>query len=242
VRTPSRSSNDIRFAAATNPGDDDAPLTSTIIGSSGVDAENLIAYESGFRTELAPSVSLDMTGYYNDYSDLESLEPQPPVFAAVGGIANTVSPLFIENHLDGHSYGGELSVDWRVNENWRLVGYYTYLQMQLTADASSGDTTSEEQEGQSPENQLALRSLLNLPGDLEFDSTLRYVDDLPALDVGGYLELDLRLAWQAAKNLEISVVGQNLLDSSHEEFSTTLPAFEKVAVERGVYGKVIWTY
>jgi hypothetical protein len=38
--------------------------------------------------------------------------------------------------------------------------------------------------------------------------------------VPAYTEVDLRVAWQARENLEISVTGFNLLHENHREFGT----------------------
>jgi iron complex outermembrane receptor protein len=47
--------------------------------------------------------------------------------------------------------------------------------------------------------------------------------------------LDVHLGWRPTKNLELSIVGQNLLDPQHPEFGT--PA-TRTEVQRSVYGKV----
>jgi iron complex outermembrane receptor protein len=77
-----------------------------------------------------------------------------------------------------------------------------------------------------------------LPANLEFDTTLRYVDELPNQNVRRYVALDVRLGWRPTKNLELSVVGQNLLDNQHPEFSSPL----RTEIQRGIYGKLIWRY
>lgn len=54
--------------------------------------------------------------------------------------------------------------------------------------------------------------------------------------------MDVRLGWSPADNLEISIVGRNLLDSAHQEF---VPAFVDTLpsqVERSVYGKITWRF
>ena len=47
-----------------------------------------------------------------------------------------------------------------------------------------------------------------------------------------------RLAWKLRKNLELAVVGQNLLDSHHPENGGGIP----VEVERGIYGTATWHF
>ncbi len=56
-----------------------------------------------------------------------------------------------------------------------------------------------------------------------------------------YIALDARLAWRPRQNLEIAVVGQNLLDLHHPESGTsTALRAPLVEIQRGVYGKVTW--
>ena len=83
---------------------------------------------------------------------------------------------------------------------------------------------------------------MSLPYNTEFDLWSRYVDRLPVAQIPSYLTLDVRLGWRPTKQLELSLVGQNLLDSHRPEFRepilTTLPT----EIQRSVYGKVTWRF
>jgi iron complex outermembrane receptor protein len=84
---------------------------------------------------------------------------------------------------------------------------------------------------------------MDLPMDFELDSWLRYVDNLPSLDVESYITLDARLGWRPKENLEISIVGQNLLDDRHPEFGQPwFIHYVPTEVEHSVYGKVTWHF
>ncbi len=71
---------------------------------------------------------------------------------------------------------------------------------------------------------------------------VRYVDRLPTLQISSYVGLDVRLAWKPIPNLELAVVGQNLLDSQHPEFRPSFISTQQVEIQRGVYGKVTWRF
>ena len=45
------------------------------------------------------------------------------------------------------------------------------------------------------------------------------MDNLPSHDVPSYVELDLRLGWWPSDEVELSLVGRNLLHESHPEFT-----------------------
>jgi iron complex outermembrane receptor protein len=86
-----------------------------------------------------------------------------------------------------------------------------------------------------------LRAGIDLPAHLELDLWLRYVDRLRRDDIPSYLELDTRLGWKPRPNLEVALVGQNLLDSHHPEFPReTLFNVLPTEVQRGVYVKLTW--
>ena len=144
--------------------------------------------------------------------------------------------------MTGETYGAELAATYHVVENWRLHGSYTFLQMQLHRGAAG---VSEAAEGQSPQNQVYVQSSWDLSRDVQFDLMGRWVDRLagftPVID--SYFSLDARLAWRPRKNLEIAVVGQNLLDSHHPESgSNPLIKAPLTEIRRGVYGKVTWRF
>jgi iron complex outermembrane receptor protein len=99
-------------------------------------------------------------------------------------------------------------------------------------------------EGKSADHSAGLRSNVNLPYDLEFDQALYYVDDLnpdSTTHIPDYLRLDLRLGWTPIEGMDVSLVGQNLLDPVHPEFSGFLYNPD-AQIGRSVYGKVTWRF
>ena len=108
-----------------------------------------------------------------------------------------------------------MATTYTVSDRWSLYAQYTYLQMHIYNDQLLyGD-------GNSPCNQIYLRSSWNVAKDVDFDLMARYVDRLVGLSVPSYIEMDLRLAWRPRKHLELAVVGQNLLQTYHYEFGRT---------------------
>ncbi|MCA9480145.1 MAG: TonB-dependent receptor, partial [Nitrospira sp.] len=88
-----------------------------------------------------------------------------------------------------------------------------------------------------PHHQGSLRSLLTLPSHVELDSWVRMVGDLSASNIPGYVELDLRLGWKPWPNLDLSIVGQNLLDRHHPEApSSPFLATQPTEVQRSILG------
>ncbi len=229
VRTPSRAENDVMsYYGLPSSG-----VVFPVCGSSDFDSEELIAYELGFRILPVDQLSIDIAAYYSDYDNLRTVE--------LGGAFPDVR-LVMDNKMEGSTYGVELAVDWRVFDWWRLMGAYSFLQMQLHPHSDSRDPFSELAEGDNPHHQASLRSSMDLRGNLELDLWTHYVDNLPSQGVGSYVALDIRLGWKPRKDLELSIVGQNLLDSQHPEFFPEILDTTPTEVERGVYGKITWKF
>ena len=92
-----------------------------------------------------------------------------------------------------------------------------------------------------PKNQFCVRSSWDIRENLEFDMIVRYVDRLVADEVPSYLTMDLRLAYRPRKNLELAVVGQNLLQDHHQEYDGGMTTYTD-EVPRGVCGTVTWRH
>lgn len=233
VRTPSEAETDVRLNPA--PPVPIPPGLLTILGNPDFDSEKLVAYELGYRIRPIDQLTLDLTGFYNVYDNLRTLEPLHPLLPVTRSEA--------ANKLFGETYGTEVAAAVQLTRQWRVQGSYSYFQAELHRDRTSHDTTTEAvDEGSSPHNQFSIQSLVDLGWNIQFDSTLRYVDTLPAPKIPSYLTLDLRLAWSPRKNLEIAIVGRNLVDNQHAEFAPTFVGTQKSQVERSVYGTVLWRY
>jgi iron complex outermembrane receptor protein len=97
---------------------------------------------------------------------------------------------------------------------------FSRLRQELNLTPFSIDAgTLQSTEGANPSRWAILRSSLDLGPRTEFDLTLRYVGALTQPIVPSYTALDLRLGWQLSSNLDLSLAGQNLLDSGHGEFA-----------------------
>jgi iron complex outermembrane receptor protein len=213
------------------------------LGNRDFHAEQLLAYELGYRWQVAPSVALDLASFYNHYTGLESLEVGTPFVNNATG--QTIIPVIDRNLTDGRSGGVEALVTYSPLTYWRLSLTYSYIDMSLDAhglDLNRGRF----EEGSTPRNQAGVRSYLDLPFGLELDVQFRALSrlrSLPSIVTGegldGYEELDVRLGWQLNPRTRLSLDGQNLLHGNHIEFGA--PG-QRSAIRRSVYGKVSWEF
>lgn len=232
VRTPSRVEESFasRMADPYYP-----PLPELSYGTIGAKSEKLMAYEIGYRVQPFGKLSLDLAAFYNDYDDLRSVQ-------VVAFPTNTPLTTVLGNDMSGHTKGVEISATWTVADWWRLRPSYTYLHMNLYAHPPANDLWVAQIEGSNPQNQFSIRSSMDLPHGVTFDTMLRYVDNLPAFQIASYFELDARLGWRINKHWEMAIVGQNLLHDRHAEFNSTQITTQATEIPRSVYGTITWQF
>jgi iron complex outermembrane receptor protein len=87
------------------------------------------------------------------------------------------------------------------------------------------------------EHQFSIRSRMDLPMNFELDMQVFYVSDVKSLGVDDYARVDVRLGWRPIENVELSLVGQNLQASNHDEWGNEANLFAS-NVRPSFYGKV----
>ncbi len=228
VRTPSRYDHDLF---------EPSPSYGTLLGTSNslFKSETVIAYEAGYRAQMGKKVSASLSAFYNTYDNVRSLN------LTSGGL-----PIVFQNNLEGETWGFELSADYQVCERWRLHAGYDFLHESIRVKTGLTDLNKALNETADPQHQVFLRSSLDLPWHLAWDVGLRWIASVRNNNGGtvgtlpSYFELDSRLAWQPTKQLEFSIVGENLLHARHAESGFAGPSQEQV--ERSVYAKVSWRF
>jgi iron complex outermembrane receptor protein len=228
VRTPSRIDHDLRQPAQ----------GALIVLKGGQDfvAETLIAYETGYRRQVTQKLFASLAAFYNDYDKVRSLSMTPV----------TLLPFVFANGLEGHTYGGELTATYEALDWWRLTLGYNLLKESLRVAPGQSDFNNALNETADPQQQASLRSTMDLKGGLEFDTNLRWVDQLIVNNVGkvavvpSYTELDARIGWRVTRNWDLSLVGQNLLHKQHPEFGVPSPT--RVELGRSVFVKSTWQF
>lgn len=240
VRTPFRAHQDFRFVEAVIPpmGANPLPTVVRFSGNKDIQSENLLAFELGYRTLLRENLSFDVATFLNVYDDLVTNETDPPIVTAT----ETTVPVQPENLADAVTYGFELLADWRPFDWWKLQAAYSFLRLEVDLDSNSTDPVFKDTEGKSPEHQFSLRSMIDLPHNLQLDLWLRSVDRLESIDISAYTTLDARIGWRPLDNLELSIVGQNLFDSQHPEFVDTQFQYANTEVQRSAYTKLVWSF
>jgi iron complex outermembrane receptor protein len=211
--------------------------------------ETLTAYEIGYRHQFDPALLADFALFYNLYNDLLGRMSGTPQLVLAPPQPYLLQPVSSDNNVKAHTHGVEMAIDWYPLPWWRIQPIYSYLN--LRASSKTGDQASlvaaATLNDSDPHHQLSLRSSMSLSDRQQFDIWLRHVGKLAssgsAAHVPAFTTLDLRYAWRPTRDLELSLVGQNLLDGQHpESVSNMLPASRNLETQRGYYLKARWQF
>ena len=241
-RTPSRGETESRVAVAVlqpTAQSYNLPVQLVTVPNPDLEAEKLTAYEIGYRALLTNRLSLDIAAFSNRHSDQSQWNVGTAQLATTPAMHLSTPLAYINAETTTKTRGIEIVADWRPLDWMRLEASHTWLR--VTAPAPDGVNTYVA--GTSPTRQYALRWTMDLSAKTQFDFWLRRVGKLQSQDqeIPAYTELDIRLGYAVNKNLDLSLVGQNLLDSRHAEFSET-SIIPVSYIPRSVYAKATWKF
>ncbi len=229
VHTPSRFDFDGHLIYSIDP---TFPTVFTSDPNKHVDSEDMIAYELGYRIQPMKTLSLDVTGYYNDYKNLlnDVLEP----FSIPSYV---LQPISVANTNKAYSAGFEVAVKYNVMPAWQLSSSYSYIDLVF----------KDKQElvffflGKHPKNMFNLSSTYLFPNRLEMTNSLYSVSELNSIAIPSYVRFDTKFSYPLTDNIDVSLVGQNLLDNRHKEFTQFL--FQTQAeIGRSVYANLAFKF
>lgn len=217
VRTPSRI--DREFFAPANP-----PFL--VAGGRGFDSEIAHTYELGYRTSLASNATVSITGFYSEYDRLRTLEQETPI-----------SPFTFQNNGEGRTHGIEMWASWNPLRKLKFTGGMVFQQVDIDSppDLLLGTTF----DANDPSKYGMLRVSYDITPEHLLDAVIRYSGRLSNPDVPSYTTMDVRYGWKINPDLELSVIGQNLLDGEHPEFSAVTARSE---FDRGIFAKLQWYF
>ncbi|MDY6861740.1 MAG: TonB-dependent receptor, partial [Thermodesulfobacteriota bacterium] len=191
--------------------------------------ESIIAYELGYRSRLDENTNFSLELYLNEMNDL--IEHIPVKYFPPGGqiIPLEVSP---RNRSDARAMGIEVGISHYFFPWCKAFLNYTFQDIE--------NTSTHNKIRSSPQNKLNGGIYCTFENGASFSCWASYVGKTateptmkglePSIRIGDYTRLDARIARTFMKNnLEIAIVGQNLLEGNHYEY----PGVE---VERMFFG------
>ena len=242
LRQPARSDKEFRFNYIAYPGPNGLTNLISVMGNSAFQAEDLRAYELGYRWIPNNRISVDISTSFNRYYHLKSVEPGTPFLEVTPPPVHLVIPQIFDNKTNGNSYGSEASLNINLTSHWKLSPSYSWFKVNLHPGPGSLDTAPKVINGDTPQSQWQLHSYSSFWRNYDFDTSIYYVGRLADLNVPGYVRLDARLARRIGESAELSIIGQNLLDDQHLEFPQTIESAAASQVRRSVYAKISWRF
>jgi iron complex outermembrane receptor protein len=242
-RTPSRGETAVRDNEAVYPGPDNLPILISVFGNPAQKNEHLIATEAGFRKAFTERLSFDSALFFNHYQELISGEPGATRLETDPPPVHLLMPVAIANLLHGETHGIEAFASVKLADRWTLSPGYTFLTMHLHRDPTGLDVGSgPETEGGIPNQQAQLRSNVNLPWHWQWTTSAYFVGRLAAPKIASYTRLDANLAWQPSDKMSLGLVGQNLLQGLHQEYSGSVLTVTPSLVRRSAYARLTWRF
>jgi iron complex outermembrane recepter protein len=227
VRVPSRIDRD--WYVPTSPPVVNGMPSYLLAGGPDFVSETADVVQLGYRSQPLRKLSWSLTLYASAYDHLRSIETGPGGTGFVFG-----------NFAEGRSRGAEWSANWEVHPHWRLAAGLVAQHLSLGSRERAHDPSGTSGLGvDDPPWYGQLRSTLDLSDTMELDMSLRHHAALPKPEVPAYSALDLRWGWKIRKNLDLSVLVQNLIGAGHAEFGA--PATRSV-FERSLFARLTWRF
>jgi iron complex outermembrane receptor protein len=242
TRSAATLDNSINLTSAVVPvpvgGGVTVPGEEIIRGNPGFTSETEWAYELGYRLQATKSLSVDTRCFYSNYAHEQSIEP-----GRITPGDPVVIPATFGNGAEGDTYGGEISANLRVTENWRLSASYSLVRATFFMAPGSRGTVFPLGAAQSaPQHQAQLHSYLDITRNLQFNAALYFASSVGEFNVPAYVSTDLNVTWEPAAGLQVSAGVQNLIDNQHPEFGTTANQGYADQVPRTVYAQLTYRF
>jgi iron complex outermembrane receptor protein len=244
VRTPARWEEDSNFL---EPIPAATPTFVQVLGGSGdVKPEDLIAYELGYRQQLAKAVSFDVTAYANDYKKLISVMPLA---------AQTVGPLTIlpEQWVNGQTaenYGAEVAVNWQVVPSWRLGGSYSFMESFVHNGPGIAASQIAVLQNSYPMNMFQVHSYWDITRHIQCNASVYYASSIGPSGVpvangtgpgnSSNFRADFNIVWNPTPGLDLTLGVQNAFDPQHAE--STTGEGSTAEIRRAAYAEATWKY
>ncbi|MFZ6734166.1 TonB-dependent receptor plug domain-containing protein [Undibacterium sp. Ji42W] len=205
VRAPSRIDRD--FYSPTNPPVVNSIPQFGIAGGPDFQSEVAKVLEIGYRAQLDNGFSYSLTAFTSRYDSLRTLEPQ------------TSGGAVFQNMGEGRTRGLEAWWRWQPVSKWRLSGGLVVQNITTQLKAGSKDSSaSSGLANNDPRRHWTLRSSSDLSQNQQLDVSLRYNSELSNPAVPAYYEMDAQWSWRVRPDVDVALIGQNLLHATHTEF------------------------
>ncbi|MDB5912816.1 MAG: hypothetical protein JWP22_1491, partial [Ramlibacter sp.] len=209
VRTPARIDREAR--------------TGPLLVSPNFDSEVARISELGYRGQVLGTASLSAMLFHHDFDRLRSADGGPR------GIT-------FNNNYRGSLTGVEAWAELKPTASWRLQAGVVHQKPRY--EAVPGTSPLALSQGNDPRTRYNLQSFWEFSRGVELYLGLRHVGTLPQPATPSYTAVDLRVGWQATRDLEVALLLRNL-NGSHVEWGNTAGAAE---FRRSAMLQAVWRH
>ncbi|MEZ0238952.1 MAG: TonB-dependent receptor plug domain-containing protein [Methylophilaceae bacterium] len=196
-------------------------------GGPDIRSEIATVYQLGYRGQISSKLNFEITAFRNEYDHLRTTE-----------IDFSGPFLVFANEMEGSSHGIEMWGTYQVLPQWRISAGATFLNEKLELKPGSFDLAAPDAAGRDPSHTWQIRSAFNISHDKEFDLSVRHAGELSSPEkVPEYTAVDARFGWRVRKDIELSIIGQNLLGTEHAEYGARQFRSE---IPQAIFFKVVW--
>ena len=218
VRTPSRLETAIEV---------DDPILA-ITAAEDLEAEELLAWEAGWRGRLGSGVSLDLTAYFHQYENLVVWDARPAT-----GPGQPFLTLEFANGGRVESAGVEAAIDARLTDRWTVKVAASAIDMEVLESGFLVPGLDTYDPERSPGHQVSVRSWFDVTEAIDFDVWVRRVASTRFVEP--YTDLDIRAAWRPTPSIELFILAENLIERERLEIVETGLASPSAFAERRVW-------
>lgn len=214
LRTPSRIEHDATVLSQAFAGL--PPTKIMVLGDESFESEELMAYELGYRNDYK-RFSLDVSTFYNDYKNIRSFDLSTTFDGTFAVVSNAY-----RNSVKARTYGVEMSSKWYINEVSSVQFSYTHQETDIGWRMSNESTSNTDM----PRDIISVFNSNDITDDFNATLWLTYqsktkffsVIDPSKLSENSRANAHLSLTYKYNDNLELQLVGRNLLQEKHLEY------------------------
>ena len=100
---------------------DHSNLGYKVLGNPDLQPETSTSYQVGYQGQLSDTLNLSINGFYNDIDDLIQTDEDNAIFEG------NVAVFQFMNVDSAKTYGGDIGVDWQLDERAKLQANYAYI-------------------------------------------------------------------------------------------------------------------
>jgi iron complex outermembrane recepter protein len=241
LRTPSLVDRGILVAYPPTPTDAGLPLFLSVVGNPAAKTETLVDAEGGYRIEIAAAASIDVTAFTGRYQHLQTQEVSAPVVEFVPSPRLVVATHF-GNRLEATTRGLEISGHWTPLPAWRVDASYSAFRVAARLDAGSQDPLSALTDGNAPRHQWQLGVTFTPGAHATVHFAAFHVGRLASAGVDAYTRGDITAEFRLMGRLSAMVIGQNMFQAAHAEFTGDNSLLQGTQVARSASVRLRWTF